>query len=249
MQAKEPMEAIKKTSLSEAVAQSLLSLISKGELDAEGKLPSESQLCAMLGVSRTAVREGIKALAGINILTVFPGRGTFVNKDQNIMVSDEAINIALDRETVNAIYEVRSVLDAGLAKYAALKATEDDLIALRNAVSKMEKTLESEPVDFESATEGDDEFHSALCKAAHNTLLENIARPVINHVALRVRRQMVNSFDKVRTAAEGHREILQGIEKRDAKSAVKAVEKHLKIAFDIIYGNERDVLPQQREQL
>jgi GntR family transcriptional repressor for pyruvate dehydrogenase complex len=151
MQVDQPMEAIKRTSLSEAVAQSLLTLISKGELDAEGKLPSESQLCAMLGVSRTAVREGIKALAGINILTVYPGRGTFVNKDQNIMVSDEAVNIALDRETVNAIYEVRSVLDAGLAKYATLKAREEDIVALRNAVNKTVKALESNPVDFQLA--------------------------------------------------------------------------------------------------
>jgi DNA-binding GntR family transcriptional regulator len=62
-------------------------------------------------------------------------------------------------------------------------------------------------------------------------------------VALKIRRQMVNSFDLVSTALEGHREIFQGIEKRDVEMAVKAVEKHLKIAFDIIYRNERDSLP------
>ena len=70
MQVDLSVKPIKKTSLSEAVAQRLLSLISQGELAAGGKLPSESRLCQMLGVSRTAVREGIKALAGINVLTV-----------------------------------------------------------------------------------------------------------------------------------------------------------------------------------
>jgi DNA-binding FadR family transcriptional regulator len=243
MQVDQPMETIKKTNLSEAVARRLLTLISKGELEAGDKLPSESQLCAMLGVSRTAVREGIKALAGMNILTVCPGRGTFVNKDRNIMVKDEAINIALDRETVNAIYEVRSVLDAGVTKHATLNATEEDISALRNAVHKIEKCLESDPIDFQLAAESDEEFHSALCKAAHNILLENIARPVINHVALRIRRQMVNSFDTVSRAVEGHREILQGVERRDVKMAVKAAEKHLKIAFDSIYKNEKDLFP------
>jgi GntR family transcriptional repressor for pyruvate dehydrogenase complex len=77
------------------VAQSLLSLISKGELDAGGKLPSESHLCAMLGVSRTAVREGIKALAGINMLTVYPDCGAFVHEDSNGMVKDGGLSIAL----------------------------------------------------------------------------------------------------------------------------------------------------------
>jgi GntR family transcriptional repressor for pyruvate dehydrogenase complex len=237
------METIKKTILSEAVAQRLLTLISKGELKAGGKLPSESQLCAMLGVSRTAVREGIKALAGMNILNVCPGRGTFVNKDRSIMVKDEAVKIALDGETVNAIYEVRSVLDAGVTKHATLKATEEDIRALRNAVSKMEKCLESNPIDFQLTAECDEEFHSALCKAAHNALLENIARPVINHVALRIRRQMVNSFDTVSRAAQGHREILQGVERRDIEMAVNAAEKHLKIAFDSIYRCEKDLFP------
>jgi DNA-binding GntR family transcriptional regulator len=144
---------------------------------------------------------------------------------------------------VNAIYEVRSVLDAGVTKHATLKATEEDISALRNAVNKIEKCLESNPIDFQLAAEGDEEFHSALCKAAHNALLENIARPVINHVALRIRRQMVNSFDTVSRAVEGHREILQGVERRDVKMAVKAAEKHLKIAFDSIYKNEKDLFP------
>ena len=243
MQVDQLMEAIKKTSLSEAVAQRLLALISKGEFEAGGKLPSESQLCAMLGVSRTAVREGIKALAGMNILTVYPGRGTFVNKNQNIMVKDEAVNIALDRETVNAIYEVRSVLDAGVTRHATLKATEEDIGALRDALDKIENALGSNPIDFQLTAEGDEEFHAALCKATHNTLLENLARPVINHVALRIRRQMVDSFDTVSRAAEGHREILQGVERRDVTMAVEAAEKHLKIAFDSIYRSEKDLFP------
>jgi DNA-binding FadR family transcriptional regulator len=241
MQIDQPMETIKRTSLSEAVAKRLLTLISQGELAAGGKLPSEPRLCQMLGVSRTAVREGIKALAGINILTVYPGRGTFVNENSNVMVGDEALNIALDRETINDIHEVRSVLDAGLVKCAVLRADENDMRALLDAVIKMEKSLESDPVDFQLAAEGDEAFHLALCRAAHNRLLENIARPVINHVALRIWKQMVNSFDKVSTAAEGHREILQGVERRDVKMAVKAVEKHLKIAFDSIYRRERDL--------
>ena len=54
---------------------------------------------------------------------------------------------------------------------------------------------------------------------------------------------MVNSFDTVSRAVEGHREILQGVERRDVKMAVKAAEKHLKIAFDSIYKNEKDLFP------
>jgi GntR family transcriptional repressor for pyruvate dehydrogenase complex len=229
------METIKKTNLSEAVAQRLLSLISEGRVEPGGKLPTEPQLCKELGVSRTAVREGIKALAGINVLTVLPGRGTFVNKNQDIMVRDQALGIALERETLKDIYEVRSVLDAGIAKYAALKANEEDIEACRKALNKMEKSLESDPIDFESATEGDEEFHLALCEAAHNRLLMNISWPIINHTVLKNWEQILISVENVRLGVEGHRLILQGVEQKDVEAVLDAVKKHLKGVFESLF--------------
>ncbi|MBI5601935.1 MAG: FadR family transcriptional regulator [Deltaproteobacteria bacterium] len=232
------METIKKTNLSEAVAQRLLSLISEGQVEPGGKLPSELELCGMLGVSRTAVREGIKALAGINVLTVLPGRGTFVNQTQDVMVDDRALQIALERETVKDLYEVRSVLDTGIARFAALKADEKDIEACRQALHKMEKSLELDPVDFDLAAEGDEEFHIALCRATHNRLLENISRPIINHAVLRYWKKVRASAENVRSGLKAHRLILQGIEHKDVQAAIDAVDKHLKTAFKNLYGDK-----------
>ena len=105
------METIKKTNLSEAVAQRIIALISSGELNPGDKLPSESELCRLFGVSRTGNPEGIKALAGINILGVFPGRGTFVNETPDVFANNDALRITLGRETVRQ--PVRSPLRAG----------------------------------------------------------------------------------------------------------------------------------------
>ena len=232
------MKIIKKMSISEAVSEQLLALIAPGERKVGSRLPSESELCRMLGVSRTAIREGIKDLSGINVLTVLQGRGTFVNENPDIMVKNDALNIALDRETVHSLYEVRSVLDIGIAKYAAFKATEEDIQALRKALRKMEKSLESDPVDVRLATEGDEEFHIVLCEAARNKILQNMAWPVINHAVLRIWKQMKTSVENVRGAVEGHRAILEAIEKRDIPMAMDAVERHLKKAFETIYTDK-----------
>jgi GntR family transcriptional regulator, transcriptional repressor for pyruvate dehydrogenase complex len=230
------VEMIKRTNLSEAVSQRLLSLISSGELKAASKLPSEAELCQTLGVSRTAVREGIKALAGIGILTVLPGRGTFVNDDPGIIVSGDVLKIALEKEDIHSIYEIRHALDVGIARFVALKAAEEDIEALRKAVRKMEKAFESEPIDFQSATEGDEDFHLAFYRAAHNRVLENIARPVITHAMVRTWRQMRSSIDFGRAAMEGHREILAGVEKRNVRKVIDAVERHLRTVFEGIAG-------------
>jgi GntR family transcriptional repressor for pyruvate dehydrogenase complex len=229
------MEIIKKTNLSEVVAQRLLSFISEGHIKPGGKLPTEPQLCEMLGVSRTAVREGIKALAGINVLTVFPGRGTFVNDNQNVMITGQALGLALDRETVQDIYEVRSVLDTGIARYAALKANGDDIAACRKALSKMKRSLESDPIDFTLAAQGDEEFHIALCRATHNRVLESIAQPIINHAVLRYWKQAHASAESVKAGLNGHKLILRAIEQKEIKAAVDATEKHLKAVFDSLY--------------
>jgi DNA-binding GntR family transcriptional regulator len=84
--------------------------------------------------------------------------------------------------------------------------------------------------------EGSEGFHFALCKAAHNKILENMALPLINHVGLRVSKQIRSSSEILRAAIEDHREILQGIEKRDIQMAAEAMEKHLKRAFETVYA-------------
>jgi DNA-binding FadR family transcriptional regulator len=225
------MEIIHKVNLSEAVAQQLLALISSGELKAGSRLSPESELCRLLGVSRTAVREGVRALAGRNVLTVLPGRGTFVNENPEIMVRNDALKVFLDRETVNSLFEVRSVLDAGIAKYAVMKATKSDINALRSALKKMQKALKSDPFDFDLAMEGNKEFHRAFCEAAHNKLLENIAWPIIDHSTMKTWKPVDNVRELLGRGAKGHEEMLEGVEKRDSKRVMDALEKHLKEAF------------------
>jgi GntR family transcriptional repressor for pyruvate dehydrogenase complex len=229
------METIKKTNLSEAVAQRILGLISSGELNPGDKLPSEAELCRTLGVSRTAVREGIKALAGLNVLGVFPGRGTFINKSPDIIVNSDALKITLDRETINSLYEARYALDIGIARFVVLNVNEEDINALREAVLKMEKAVDSNPMDIRAAGEADEEFHLAYCRAAHNKILENLARPVITHGMVRFWKQSRGaSHDFGKAAVDGHKEILEAVKKRDVMLVVDAVEKHLKVVFEKI---------------
>jgi GntR family transcriptional repressor for pyruvate dehydrogenase complex len=198
---------------------------------AGSKLPSEPQLRRMLGVSWTGVRERIKVLAGINVLNVFPGHGTFVNENPNIMVNSNALKIALGRETINSLYEARFALDVGIARFVTLKANEEDIEALRKAIHKMERAIELDPIDNKSATEGDEEFHISFCRAAHNKLLENITQPIITHAMVRTWKQIKGSREFRMAAIKGHKEILEGVEKGDVRMVVDAVEKHLRTVF------------------
>lgn len=229
------MEAIKKVKLSEAVSQSVLKLISDGELKPGDRLPSEAQLCESLNVSRTAVREGIKAMVSMGILTVIQGRGMFVAQNPDILIQNDVIKFAFKRETIDKIYEVRNVLDIGVTRYAVLKATEDDIKALRKALEKTKKAVRSKPINVEMAIKGDEEFHLALCEATHNKILANISWPVINHIQLRGYKEMKASYEIIMLAIEGHEKIMEAIVNRDADMAIDAMREHLEIVFKRIY--------------
>lgn len=229
------MEAIKKTSLSQGVYQQLLNLIKKGELKPGDKLPTESELCETMGVSRTALREGIKLLASINVLTIFQGKGTFVNENPDIFVKDDALDLTLGKEAFDQIYEVRSLLDVGVAKCAAIMATDNDIKMLEETIYKMEKSLQCDPLDFDLAIEANESFHFLLCKATHNRILERVAWPIINHTLLRRTRKIGFTNEMIREAINGHRKIFEAINRKDAKAAAEEMEEHIKRGFNRLY--------------
>ena len=232
------MELIKRTNLSEEVSRQLLSMIGSGRYKPGDRLPSEPELAKKMGVSRTAIREGIKALAGINMLSIVPGRGTFINEDPDILVGPQALGVALQGATLKNILEVRSILDAGIARYAALSATKRDLEAMRAALAMMESAMQSEPPDRKLATEGDESFHMALCAATHNKLLEKMAWPLVNHAMLR--RWKLVRFDKpaIQTALDGHRDIYEAVRDKEPDKAVTAMIRHLEVGEEFYQSNK-----------
>jgi len=233
------MKRLKKVNLSEAVYKQLLAMINNGELKPGDKLPPEPELCNLLGTSRTVIREGIKSLAGINVVTIVPGRGTFVNVDPDILVNSDSLNIALDRELIGIIYEVRSILDTGIAKYAAMRATEANIESIERALDKMRKSVRSATIDQKLSIEGDEEFHFALCEAAHNKVLQKIAWPIINHGMLRNWKYKKPSLEIIREALEGHERIADAIKRKDPMTAVIEMERHLKMVFKKVYRSQR----------
>lgn len=221
------METLRRTNLSDAVYQRLLDLIRSGHFKAGERLPSEAELGRQLGVSRTALREGIKGLAGINMLNIIPGRGTFINEDPDILVGPQALEVALQGETMKSVMEVRSILDTGIARCAAHAATDEDLAAMRTGLDKMERALACDPPDTAGATEGDEAFHMALCTATHNNILEKMAWPIVNHAMLRRWRLVQFNQESIRWALDGHLKIYEAVCDRDPAAAAQAMMEHL----------------------
>ncbi len=111
-------------------------MLIRGELKAGDRLPPEKELSERLGLSRSSLREAVKALELIRVLDVRRGDGTYVTSlDAKLLNEAVAFVVDLHQDrSILELFEVRRILEPATAHLAAGKITPDELLALRNTM-------------------------------------------------------------------------------------------------------------------
>ena len=140
--------------LSERVATEILEMITLQKRFSPGdKIPTENELCAELGVSRTTVREAIQKLTAQNILEVHRGKGTYVTDSTQTLSSDIFSTLSYTGMRLKDLYEIRLIFEPQAAYYAAQRATDEELAQiLEYGQILREKLLNGEIVRLFSET-------------------------------------------------------------------------------------------------
>src|SRR6266566_7765181 len=125
--------------LSDKVSQLMLDTILSGKLMPGDKLPSERELGEQFGVSRTVVREAVRALVAKGVIEVRSGSGLRVAAVDAAAVS-ESMSLFMHGGGIEfeKVHEVRTVLEVHIAGLAAERATRDDLARLRELHERRE---------------------------------------------------------------------------------------------------------------
>src|SRR3974390_1051735 len=135
--------AVKVSRLYEQIVQQLEESILKGQLRPGDQLPAERDLAQRFGVSRTAVREAVKALREKGLVEAYTGRGTFVTggRSQAMRQSLDLI-IRIDQQDGSLhLAELRRILEPEIAALAAPRIEEQLLTTMRDAVAAMDRSL------------------------------------------------------------------------------------------------------------
>ena len=114
--------------LSDSAAEEILAMITVEKRFLPGdKLPNENELSQEMEISRTTLREAVRALVANGILEIQRGRGTFVKQD--IDTDDVKLLTPLKDVKVNVreLYEMRLIFEPEAAYYAALRASDKEL--------------------------------------------------------------------------------------------------------------------------
>jgi GntR family transcriptional repressor for pyruvate dehydrogenase complex len=210
--------------LYEQIVAQIEERILNGELRPGDKLPAERELADQFGVSRTAIREAMKALTYSGLVVIQPGRGTFVTDISSKVVrhSFDMLVRGSNETGIKDLIEIREILEPEIAALAAVRAGSEDIESMEEAVRAMDMAMD----DPETFIEADLDFHLALAQGSNNVLIPALIDTLVE--LLREHRKRAASVEGGMSRGQPHhRIILAAIKNNDANAARNSMRGHL----------------------
>jgi GntR family transcriptional repressor for pyruvate dehydrogenase complex len=195
--------------------------ILSGAISPGAKFPPERELAKTFRVNRASMRQALKVLEVMGVLTQRVGDGTYLSNSAETLLSEPLEFLVLvDGLSSQQLLETRLIAEPELAARAAERATSDDLASLRSAIAFLEKCkTQRERINAEL------EFHDALLKASGNRIFRLLFRDIYR-ILLTTKSPPAKGLDLDRSLAF-HKQIYAAIKLNDAEGARAAMREHL----------------------
>jgi GntR family transcriptional regulator, transcriptional repressor for pyruvate dehydrogenase complex len=228
---------IRRQTITTQVINYILDLIRKGQVKPGERLPTEKQLTEELAVSRTCVREAIKSLQSLQLISVRPKIGAVVLEPSPVaLINAEYLATSAFMQQADSLIEFRKVLELGLVALAAEKSTETDWAAMREVLAEQEAALRMERdtptadlLFHEAIGKANIRFHKAVAEATRNPLaimvLQAISAPLIE-----VSRRTNEMPGVPEAGLRQHWAIYRAIRENNPEKARHAMRLHLQAA-------------------
>ncbi len=200
-----------KRSLVDQALEQLRRRITEGKWAIGERLPTEPELSAELGISRNTVREAMRVLAFCGLIEIRQGDGSYLRS----MTDPLGAMRALSHCTLEQAQETRQILEVEAIGLAAVRRTEADLSALRDALKVSAELYHG---DLEAYISADLVFHKHLVDAAHNPALSELYQYFSAIVAAQLR-QTLNISPRRQAVFDLHIALLDAVEQQDPERA------------------------------
>ncbi|HEY5783249.1 MAG TPA: FadR/GntR family transcriptional regulator [Microlunatus sp.] len=213
----------------EVVIDGINDLIATGVLTPGSRLPVENVLSVQLGVSRSSLREGVRALALMGVLETKQGNGTYVTSlEPATLLAPLGVLINLQRPgNIADVMLVRRTLEVEAAGRAALRISDAELTIAGDVLTRMESIIREETTAHDAVMEADVDFHRVIAQASGSPTLS----AMINGLASRtVRARLWRALQKEGVERQTHAEhasILSALTARDPDAARLRMNVHL----------------------
>ncbi|MCR5778374.1 MAG: FadR family transcriptional regulator [Lachnospiraceae bacterium] len=214
----------------------ILDSLKNGTLKPGDRLPPERKWAEDMNVSRSAVRETIRALEMIGLVNSKQGGGTFINESYRLtMFQPMTISYRLNHGSLSNIQEFRQCLEIEAAKLAAIHATDQDILELEELTHKMNAA--------DNTYEGsiyDRNFHTKIAEISGNCLIRDSLASVealLDEIIDNIRSIILQSARDTRILHDQHQRIIESIKNHDSDYAGKCMSEHMEFIVSLINSN------------
>ncbi len=217
------LKVIKKTRIYEEVVSQIHDLIREGKLKASDQLPSERELAETFKVSRTSVREALRALETQGLVVSRTGTGTFVaDLPIEALIAPFATLLIQGKNALMDIFEMRKLIEPHIAALAADRATKRDIERMKAILQKQREEVNRGATGVEE----DAEFHFSIGRATQNQALEKLVSGLMD-ILSHSREESLQTPGRSQASLESHHRILSAIADHDREKAREAMLRHI----------------------
>lgn len=219
---------IKNTKVYEQVVIQIKKMIIDGTLKKGDKLPTERELAEQLQVSRTSVREAIRALEVIGLVESRQGAGNYIRDTfESSLFEPMSMMFLLEESNPREIVELRKVLEIETVVLAASRITKEELAYLEQLLEEMRKS-NTEEVNVVL----DKKFHYSIARASKNLLIINVLQVISQLIddLIKGSREKILSIEENRIKlTQQHELIYNALKNGDTKGAFEAMNGHFRL--------------------
>lgn len=225
---------IKSKKIYEVVIEEIQKQIISGTLNRGDKLPTERDLAEQLNVSRTSVREAMRALEVLGIIHVKQGGGNFIkDRFDDALVEPLSMMFMLNESHPREIVDLRKIIEVESAYRAAERITDEEIEELRGIVDQLR--IQTKLKNETMSVKFDKAFHYSICRIADNFLFSNILNMLSNLMDALIedaRGIILLKEENQDVLIDQHEKIFYALESKDSKAAAHAMREHITLIIN-----------------
>lgn len=212
--------------------------IMAGELRPGEKLPPEREIAQMLEVSRNSVREALRIMDMMGVISSQQGSGNYITCEfQKSIAETMGMMFAMSQINYQQISQIRYALEQQAFALAIEQASESQMETLEELVKRLDRSM-----DEQENARIDKQIHFTLAQASGNVLLLNILEAcsgVIDTFIRNMRTEILRTKEAKEALNLCHRQIAEALRNKDNAAGKDALDRHFRMIDKILEKNEK----------
>ena len=219
---------VKKENIPEKIIREIKLLIDSGQIVPGGRLPSERDLAGLLNVSRSSLREALKALSILGIIENRHGDGNFITASTTDWPMEPlSIFLSVKRGAMIDLIDARQGLEITAAELAARRRTDNDINRMSQAIQDMHAAQNRPELFYKN----DLRFHQHLVAAARNPIIADLLEKIYslgNATRMEIHHLDSHYYKYIGYDVGEHEKLLHSIKSRNTADAIACMSRHMK---------------------